>query len=258
MCASLVKNLTLLSFYFIIYLMKRLDVLLFEKGCYASREKAKQAVESGRVFLVGGKVVLRPSFLCEEDCELQTKPFEFVSRGGFKLQKAVEEFGLNFAGKVVLDIGASTGGFTDVCLQNGASKVYAVDTGEGQLASVVKNNPKVVNMEKTNFLSLPIQQIFDVQTIVIDVSFVSITKLVEKLAAFENVEVVALIKPQFEVGQEYARKHKGVVKDEKVHQKVVQNILKRFEEVGFKNFGVITSPIKGGDGNTEFLAYFKK
>ncbi len=237
--------------------MKRLDVLLFEKGLYGSREKAKQAIESGRVS-VCGKVVTKASFLCDENSNFETKPFEFVSRGGFKLQKAIEEFGIDLNGKTVLDIGASTGGFTDVCLQNGAKKVYAVDTGEGQLAQSIKNNPKVVNLEKTNFLNLPLEKVEDVNAIVIDVSFVSLTKLAARLSLFSGVDVVALIKPQFEVGAEYARKHNGIVKDEKVHKKVIENILSCFRESGFQNLGVVTSPIKGGDGNTEFLAHFKK
>lgn len=237
---------------------KRLDVLLFEKGCYNSREKAKQAVELGRV-KVDGKVVEKPSFLCREDASLEFKPFEFVSRGGFKLQKALEEFEVNLNGKVVLDIGASTGGFTDVCLQNGAKKVYAVDTGEGQLVDEIKNNPKVVNLEKTNFLNLGKEKIEDVNFVVIDVSFVSLTKFAEKLSKdFKNIEIIALIKPQFECGVEYARKHSGVVKDAKMHDKIIKNVVEYFEKYNFKKLALTTSPIKGGDGNIEFLIYLKK
>ena len=237
---------------------KRIDVILFEKGFYSSREKSKQAVEMGRV-TVNGKIVLKPSFECEEESEISALPFEFVSRGGFKLQSATENFAIDLKDKVVLDIGASTGGFSDVCLQAGAKKIYAVDTGEGQLDEKIRNNAKVVNLEKTNYLQLPKEKISDVQVVVIDVSFVSLTKLIPKLADdFNHVEVVALIKPQFECGLEYARKHKGIVKDAKMHEKIIKNISESFKKFGFVKRGLITSPIKGGDGNVEFLIYLSK
>ncbi|MBP3431868.1 MAG: TlyA family RNA methyltransferase [Clostridia bacterium] len=237
---------------------KRLDVLLVEKGFYPSREKAKQAVESGRVSVDGVKAT-KASMQCLDDANLEAKPFEFVSRGGFKLQKALEDFGISLSGKVVLDIGASTGGFTDVSLQNGAKKVYAVDTGEGQLAEKIRADERVVNLEKTNYLNLPKEGLSDVDTVVIDVSFVSLTMLVPKLANdFDKIEIVALIKPQFECGLEYARKHKGIVKDEKVHKKVLDKVCDCFKSFGFENKGIITSPIKGGDGNVEFLGCWTK
>ena len=238
----------------------RIDLFLVKKEIYPSREKAKQAVESGRV-LVDGKVVTKPSFDCAENAKIEAKPFEFVSRGGFKLQKAIEEFGIDLHGRTVLDIGASTGGFTDVCLQNGAKKIFAVDTGEGQLAESLLKDDRVKNLEKTNFLTLNRSEFDGADFVCIDVSFVSLTKFAEKLSKdfFEkNVEIVALIKPQFEVGLEYARKHKGIVKDEKIHQKVIENVVNEFEKFDFKKFGLITSPIKGGDGNTEFLLWLKR
>ncbi len=237
----------------------RLDVELAQRKIYGSREKAKQAVESGRV-LVNGKVVTKPSFVVDETAVLQGLPFEFVSRGGFKLQKALEKFEIDLLGKTVLDIGASTGGFTDVCLQNGAKKVYAVDTGEGQLVQQLATDKRVVNLEKTNFLALPKEKFAGVQFVCIDVSFVSITKLVPKLATdfSSGVEIVALIKPQFECGLQYAKKHKGIVKDEKMHKKIVESVTECFENFGFVCCAIIPSPIKGGDGNTEFLLWAKK
>ncbi len=195
----------------------------------------------------------------EDNVQIEAKPFEFVSRGGYKLQKAIEEFSIDLTDKVVLDIGASTGGFSDVCLKNGARKIYAVDTGEGQLAEEIKNNPKVLDMSKTNFLTLEKEKITDVDFVVIDVSFVSLTKLIPVLASdFDKVKIVALIKPQFECGLEYARKHKGIIKDAKMHEKIIKNIVENFEKYGFKNNGIIVSPIKGGDGNTEFLIFVEK
>lgn len=237
---------------------KRADVVLYEKGYYKSREKAKQAIELGRVFLCGKKI-LKPSLLVDEEASFETKPFEFVSRGGFKLQAALEDFKIDLKDKIVLDIGASTGGFSDVCLQNGAQKIYAVDTGVGQLDSKILNDKRVLNFEKTNYLSLDRSNFADANFVVIDVSFVSLTKLASKLSSdFDHVEIVALIKPQFECGAEYARKHKGIVKDEKVHKKIQENIKNCFEKLGFICNGIVQSSIKGGDGNIEFLIYLKK
>lgn len=238
----------------------RLDLFLAKKNFFPSREKAKQAVESGRVF-VDGKLVTKPSFECSGNEKIEANPFEFVSRGGFKLQKAIEEFGIDLQGRVVLDIGASTGGFTDVCLQNGANHVFAVDTGEGQLAEKLLKDKRVTNLEKTNFLTLSKNNFAGADFVCIDVSFVSLTKFAKKLSEDflgKNVEIVALIKPQFEVGADYARKHKGIVKDEKMHQKVIEIVLAEFEKHNFRKCGLIPSPIKGGDGNIEFLLWLKK
>lgn len=241
----------------------RLDLYLIEHGFYKTRQKAKEAIISERV-CVDGVLITKPSYDCLQGCHIDAKPFEFVSRGGFKLQKAIEEFCINMQDKVVLDIGASTGGFTDVSLQNGAKKVYAVDTGEGQLAEQLLNDTRVLNLEKTNYLNVQKAYLNDVDIVVIDVSFVSLTKLAPKLAddfVNENfngkhIDVIALIKPQFEVGFEYAKKHKGIVVDKKIHKKVVDNVVFVFENFGFHKNGLIDSPIKGGEGNTEFLAWF--
>lgn len=236
---------------------KRLDILLAEKGLYPSREKAKEAIKSSRVKLAG-KAITKPSLEFDEECEFEILPFDFVSRGGIKLQNALVEFNIKLNNKTVLDIGASTGGFTDVCLQNGAKKVYAVDTGKDQLDKKLQANKRVVNLERTNYLNLDVSQ-FQVDFVVIDVSFVSITKLIKKLSTdFEKVEIVALIKPQFEVGIDYAKKHKGIIKDEKIHKKVLENVKKCFKNANFSILGETMSSIKGGDGNTEFLLYLKK
>ena len=236
---------------------KRLDTLLVEKGYYPSREKAKEAILSSRV-KHNDKILSKPSQEFDEEERFETLPFSFVSRGGIKLQNALEKFQIDLKGKIVLDIGASTGGFTDVCLQNGAKKVYAVDTGKDQLDRKLKDDKKVVNLEKTNYLTLDCSKL-NIDFVTIDVSFVSITKLIPKLSSdFKKVEIVALIKPQFEVGQEYAKKHKGIVKDEKMHKKVLENVKNAFKNANFQVIDEIESPIKGGDGNTEFLLHLKK
>ena len=236
----------------------RLDQFLVARGDCSSREKAVQTIKSGRV-LVQGKVIAKPSFLVEGE-EITVLPAEeYVSRGAFKIKRAYQVFDLSFEGKVVVDIGASTGGFTDVCLQNGAKKIYAVDTGENQLNEQIKNDEKVINMQKTNYLTLNCQSFQDVNFVCIDVSFVSLTKFAKKLYDdFQKVKIVALIKPQFECGLEYAKKHKGIVKDDKIHKKIIENIKKNFINEGFSFKGLTKSPIKGGDGNTEFLIYLEK
>lgn len=235
--------------------MKRLDSFLFEEGYYPSREKAKEAVLSSRV-KVDGKIITKPSYQLEERAKIEALPFEFVSRGGFKLQKALEEFGVSLKDRVVADIGASTGGFTDVCLKNGAKKVYAIDTGTNQLAESLKSDKRVVSYENTNYLTFDKSNFSDADIAVIDVSFVSLTKFAEKLAN-DFTEIVALIKPQFECGKEYAKKHKGIVKDEKMHEKILKDITFTFEKY-FKIDSIISSPILGGDGNKEFLMHAKR
>lgn len=236
--------------------MKRLDAFLFENNFYASREKAKEAIISARV-KVDGRVITKPALPVGENAQIEALPFEFVSRGGFKLQKALEEFKVDLKGKVVVDIGASTGGFTDVCLKNGAKKVYAIDTGTNQLAESLRKNERVKSLESTNYLTFDKSHFPDADIAVIDVSFVSLTKFAEKLAN-DFDEFIALIKPQFECGKDYAKKHKGVVKEEKMHEKILKDVTFAFTAVGFSLSPIIPSPILGGDGNKEFLLHGKK
>ena len=233
--------------------MKRLDSFLFEQGYYASRGKAKEAILSNRV-KVNGKEITKPAYTVEDIAKIEALPFEFVSRGGFKLQKALEEFKVDLKGKVIVDIGASTGGFTDVCLKNGAKKVYAIDTGTDQLAESLRKNKRVVNLENTNYLTFDKSIFPGADFAVIDVSFVSLTKFAEKLSKDFN-EIIALVKPQFECGKDYAKKHKGIVKDEKMHEKILKDISFAFTSVGFTLSPIIPSPILGGDGNKEFLLH---
>ena len=233
--------------------MKRLDSFLFEQGYYPSRGKAKEAILSNRV-KVNGKEITKPAYTVEDIAKIEALPFEFVSRGGFKLQKALEEFKVDLKGKVIVDIGASTGGFTDVCLKNGAKKVYAIDTGTDQLAESLRKDKRVISLENTNYLTFDKSNFLDADMAAIDVSFVSLTKLAEKLSK-DFSEIIALVKPQFECGKDYAKKHKGVVKDEKMHEKILKDISFAFTSVGFTLSPIIPSPILGGDGNKEFLLH---
>lgn len=237
---------------------ERIDVLMVKNGLAASREKAKATIMTGIVF-VGGQRVDKPGTELSEDVliELKGETLPFVSRGGLKLAKAVETFSLLFNDLVVADIGSSTGGFTDCVLQNGAKRVYAVDVGYGQLAWKLRSDPRVVSMERVNarYLnqgSLPEK----VDWVVSDVAFISITKIFTAMLAIlkDDGQVLTLIKPQFEAGREYVGK-KGVVKDGKIHKQVLETVLSEAENVGFHVLGVDYSPIRGPEGNIEYLAW---
>lgn len=237
---------------------KRLDVLMVEKGLEQSRERAKALIMSGIVY-VGGQKAESPGQSYPEDSEIEVrgKKLPFVSRGGLKLQKAIEYFGIDPKDKVVMDIGASTGGFTDCLLQHGAKKVYAVDVGYGQLAWSIRTDPRVVCMERCNIRYVTPEQIGEpLDMAVTDVSFISLKLVlpVAKSLMHGNGEAVALIKPQFEAGKEKVGK-KGVVRDPKVHQEVIQEILDFSKGIGFGIKGLTFSPIKGPEGNIEFLVY---
>ena len=237
---------------------ERIDVLLVRNGLATSREKAKATIMAGIVF-VSGQRVDKPGTEIPEDAliELKGEILPFVSRGGLKLAKAVETFSLLFKDLVVVDIGSSTGGFTDCVLQNGAKRVYSVDVGYGQLDWKLRTDPRVVSMERVNarYLtkdSLPEQ----VDWVVSDVAFISITKIFSAMLAIlkEDGQVLSLIKPQFEAGREHVGK-KGVVKDVLVHRQVLEYVLSQAESVGFKVLGLDYSPIRGPEGNIEYLAW---
>ena len=240
---------------------ERLDVLLTERNFFDSRARAKTMIMLGKI-LVNGQKVDKAGTLVSTDAEIQIlgEEMPYVSRGGFKLKKALESFGLDLRGKIAADIGASTGGFTDCMLQNGAAKVYAIDVGYGQLAWKLRNDSRVVNLERTNIRNVTRADIPDVLDFAsIDVAFISLDKVLP--VAFELLsetgEVAALIKPQFEAGRENVGK-KGVVKDKKIHAAVVEYVLNFAGELGFKICGLDFSPIKGPEGNIEYLAHFSK
>ena len=240
--------------------MKRLDVLLFEKQLFPTREKAKEAIVSGIIY-VNNKQCTKAGEKIDENSQIEIRgeTLKYVSRAGLKLEKASQEWNICFANKVVLDVGASTGGFTDFALQNRASKVFAIDVGTNQLHAKIKNNPKVINLEKTDFRSLPpLPQKVDIA--VCDCSFISLKLLLPKFCEVlqANSELVVLIKPQFECGKEIAQKTHGIIKDEQLQQKIKEDIILNFKNAGFTLIGSCDSPILGTAGNKEFLAYFKK
>ena len=241
---------------------ERLDVLLVKRNLAASREKAKAIIMSGNVFVNGNREDKAGTTFDEEKAQIEIKghTLPYVSRGGLKLEKAIEVFGVDVKGKVCMDIGASTGGFTDCMLQNGAKKVFAVDVGYGQLAWKLRCDDRVVNLERTNIRYVTAEDIGEALDFAsVDVAFISL-KLVLPVAfqlLKENGGVVALIKPQFEAGKEKVGK-KGVVKEQSTHIEVVRAIYDFAQEAGFSVLGLSFSPIKGPEGNIEYLIYLKK
>ncbi len=240
----------------------RLDVLLVNNGLIESRERAKALIMAGQVYIDNQKCDKAGMMVDEEKTvpEIRGEKLKYVSRGGLKLEKAMEEFPITLSGKTAMDIGASTGGFTDCMLQNGAAKVFAVDVGYGQFAWKLRSDERVVNMERTNIRYVTKSDIgCELDFASIDVSFISL-RLVLPVAyelLGDNGEVVALIKPQFEAGREQVGK-KGVVKDINVHYSVIKTVLDFARNIDFHVAGLSFSPVKGPEGNIEYLAYLKK
>ena len=239
----------------------RLDVLLVQRGLVESREKAKVVIMGGHVLLEGDRED-KPGRMVSQDAAVELRSYEkkYVSRGGYKLEKALAEFPISLNGAICVDAGASTGGFTDCMLQNGAAKVYAVDVGYGQLAWSLRTDGRVVCLERTNVRYLSAEQVPDpVDFVSIDVSFISLALVLPPLAALlkEGGQMVALVKPQFEAGKEKVGK-KGVVKEPAVHCEVLEKVCGIAEGLDLAVMGLTHSPIKGPEGNIEFLAYLKK
>jgi 23S rRNA (cytidine1920-2'-O)/16S rRNA (cytidine1409-2'-O)-methyltransferase len=240
---------------------ERLDILMVNRNLAESREKAKAIIMSGNVFVDGQREDKAGStFPAEASIEVKGNPLKYVSRGGLKLEKAVENYKISLEGKICMDVGSSTGGFTDCMLQNGAVRVYAVDVGTNQLAWKLRQDSRVVSMEKTNIRYLTPEQLQDeVAFASIDVSFISLTKVllpVRDLMAAGG-EIVCLIKPQFEAGREKVGK-KGVVRDQKVHEEVIWLVSSYAASIGFLCQALDFSPIKGPEGNIEYLLYLQK
>lgn len=239
----------------------RLDVAVFERGLAETREKAKALIMAGSVYLNGQKALKGGAAVKDTDIiEVRGAVNPYVSRGGLKLHKAVQNFGLSLEGCVCMDIGASTGGFTDCMLSNGAAKVYAIDVGYGQLAWKLRCDERVVNMERTNFRYVTHEQIPEqVDFASVDVSFISLRKILPVMRELlrDDGRAVCLIKPQFEAGRENVGK-KGVVRDRAVHESVVASITEFAVESGFNVCNVDFSPIKGPEGNIEYLMLVEK
>ena len=240
---------------------ERLDVLLVNRQLATSREKAKAVIMSGNVYVEGQKEDKAGSMFPDTvKIEVRGNTLPYVSRGGLKLEKAMTHFGLTLEGKVCMDVGSSTGGFTDCMLQNGAVKVYAIDVGHGQLDWKLRNDPRVVCMEKTNIryvVPADIQELAEFSSI--DVSFISLTKVLGPVKELltEHGEIVCLIKPQFEAGREKVGK-KGVVSDPAVHKEVIEKVISYSKELGFGIHHLEFSPIKGPEGNIEYLLHIRK
>ncbi|MCR5653433.1 MAG: TlyA family RNA methyltransferase [Ruminococcus sp.] len=240
---------------------KRLDVLVTERGIAESREKAKAVIMAGEIYVNNQKADKAGQSYDENiNIEFRGKKLKYVSRGGLKLEKAIKEYNLDLTDKITMDIGASTGGFTDCMLQNGAKKVYSIDVGYGQLAWKLRTDERVVNMERTNMRNVTEEQVPEkIEFFSIDVSFISLKLLLPvayKLLS-DNAEAVCLIKPQFEAGRGKVGK-KGVVRDPAVHIEVVESIYNFCLDNGFSVLGLDFSPVKGPEGNIEYLIYLKK
>lgn len=240
---------------------ERLDVLLVKRGLAESREKAKAVIMAGDVFVDGQREDKAGSmFDDKKEITVKENTLKYVSRGGYKLEKGIEEHGVSLAGKICMDVGSSTGGFTDCMLKNGAVKVYAVDVGTNQLAWKLRQDERVVSMEKTNIRYLTRDQIADdIAFASIDVAFISLTKVLEPVRELlaPGGEVICLIKPQFEAGREKVGK-KGVVRDEAVHREVIDTVISYARSIGFTVLWLDYSPIKGPEGNIEYLMEIKK
>ncbi len=241
---------------------ERLDVLLVREGHALSREKAKAIIMSGNVFVDGQREDKAGAFFDPEKVRIEVRgsTLKYVSRGGLKLEKAAREFGIFLDGKVCMDIGASTGGFTDCMLQNGAKRVYSVDVGHGQLDWKLRNDERVVCMEKTNFRYMTpgdIPQRLDFASV--DVSFISLTKILPPAKALlkDRGRMVCLIKPQFEAGRDKVGK-KGVVREPEIHEEVIRKVADFAQSIGFTILNLDYSPIKGPEGNIEYLIYLQK
>lgn len=236
----------------------RLDKEMVSRGLVPSRSKAKELIDSSLV-LVNGKTVSKCGFIVTEESLitiLDNNKLKYVSRGGLKLEKAIEEFGITFNGLKVMDIGSSTGGFCDCALQYGASSIIAIDVGSNLLHDSLRSNERIDLHEKTNFKELDSKYFKDIDIIVCDVSFISLKQIIEKIYKEKiKIDLVCLIKPQFECGKEVATKYKGVILNKNIHVEIINSLKEYFNELGFYIKNLTYSPIKGGDGNVEYLVY---
>jgi 23S rRNA (cytidine1920-2'-O)/16S rRNA (cytidine1409-2'-O)-methyltransferase len=239
--------------------MTRLDLELVNRNVFETRNKSQNEIKRGLVYVNNNKTT-KPSFDVSENDKIEIKGeiLKYVSRGGLKLEHAIKEFNLNLKDKIMLDIGSSTGGFSDCAIQYGIGKIYAIDVGSNQFSEKLKNNKKIHLYENTDFRNIDENIIKDAKICTIDVSFISVTKLVEKISKLNIEEIICLIKPQFECGIDIANKYKGVPLDKNVHNEVIINVINSFKSINYYLNNITYSPIRGGNGNIEYLAYFTK
>ena len=240
--------------------MTRIDIELVKRGIFETRNKAQNEIKN-KIVYCNNVCITKPAFdVTDTDIiEIKGEKLKYVSRGGLKLEKAIKEFNINLNDKILIDIGSSTGGFSDCAIQNGIKKVYAIDVGTNQFDKNLRQNNKINLYENTDFRNIDNNIINDANIASIDVSFISVTKLTSKLKELTNLkEIICLIKPQFECGKEVSDKYKGVPLNKEVHKSVIENVIKSFKDNNYYINSLTSSPIKGGNGNIEYLAYFKR
>ena len=240
--------------------MTRIDIELVKRGIFETRNKAQNEIKN-KIVYCNNICITKPAFdVTDTDIiEIKGEKLKYVSRGGLKLEKAIKEFNIDLNDKILIDIGSSTGGFSDCAIQNGIKKVYAIDVGTDQFDKNLRLNNKINLYENTDFRSVDNSIINDANIASIDVSFISVTKLTSKLKELTNLkEVICLIKPQFECGKEISDKYRGVPLNKEVHKSVIENVIKSFKDNNYYINNLTSSPIKGGNGNIEYLAYFKR
>ena len=240
--------------------MTRIDIELVKRGIFETRNKAQNEIKN-KIIFCNNICITKLSFdVTDTDIiEIKGEKLKYVSRGGLKLEKAIKEFNIDLKNKILIDIGSSTGGFSDVAIQNDIKKIYAIDVGTDQFDKTLRLNNKINLYENTDFRNIDNNVINDANIASIDVSFISVTKLTSKLKELTNLkEIICLIKPQFECGKEVSDKYKGVPLNKEVHKSVIENVIKSFKDNNYYINSLTSSPIKGGNGNIEYLAYFKR
>ena len=240
--------------------MTRIDIELVKRGIFETRNKAQNEIKN-KIIFCNNICITKPSFdVTDTDIiEIKGEKLKYVSRGGLKLEKAIKEFNIDLKNKILIDIGSSTGGFSDVAIQNDIKKIYAIDVGTDQFDKTLRLNNKINLYENTDFRNIDNNIINGANIASIDVSFISVTKLTSKLKELTNLkEIICLIKPQFECGKEVSDKYKGVPLNKEVHKSVIENVIKSFKDNNYYINSLTSSPIKGGNGNIEYLAYFKR
>lgn len=240
--------------------MTRIDIELVKRGIFETRNKAQNEIKN-KIVYCNNVCITKPAYdVTDTDIiEIKGEKLKYVSRGGLKLEKAIKEFNIDLKDKILIDIGSSTGGFSDCALQNGIKKIYAIDVGTDQFDKTLRLNNKINLYENTDFRNIDNNIINDANIASIDVSFISVKKLTSKLKELTNLkEIICLIKPQFECGKEISDKYKGVPLNKEVHKSVIENVIKSFKDNNYYINSLTSSPIKGGNGNIEYLAYFKR